>query len=56
MRRHDGAGWRPRHATPALQVFSLIMKRRSLAGSLIGGIPETEEMLDFCAEHYRRGH
>jgi uncharacterized zinc-type alcohol dehydrogenase-like protein len=31
--------------------FSLIMKRRSLAGSLIGGIPETQEMLDYCAEH-----
>jgi alcohol dehydrogenase (NADP+) len=30
---------------------SLIMKRRSLAGSLIGGIRETHEMLDFCAEH-----
>jgi uncharacterized zinc-type alcohol dehydrogenase-like protein len=27
------------------------MKRRSLAGSLIGGIEETQEMLDFCAEH-----
>ncbi len=27
------------------------MKRRSLSGSLIGGIPETQEMLDFCAEH-----
>ena len=27
------------------------MKRRSLAGSMIGGIPETQEMLDFCAEH-----
>ena len=26
-------------------------RRRSLAGSLIGGIPETQEMLDFCAEH-----
>ncbi len=36
---------------PSLQVFSLIMKRRSLAGSLIGGIPETQEMLDFCAGH-----
>lgn len=35
---------------PSPQVFSLIMKRRSLAGSLIGGIPETQEMLDFCAE------
>jgi uncharacterized zinc-type alcohol dehydrogenase-like protein len=27
------------------------MKRKTLAGSLIGGIPETQEMLDFCAEH-----
>jgi len=36
---------------PSPQVFSLIMKRRSLAGSMIGGIPETQEMLDFCAEH-----
>jgi uncharacterized zinc-type alcohol dehydrogenase-like protein len=31
--------------------FSLIMGRRSLAGSGIGGIRETQEMLDFCAEH-----
>jgi uncharacterized zinc-type alcohol dehydrogenase-like protein len=31
--------------------FSLIMPRRSLAGSAIGGIPETQEMLDYCAEH-----
>ncbi|MGB6346908.1 MAG: NAD(P)-dependent alcohol dehydrogenase [Methyloceanibacter sp.] len=30
---------------------ALIMKRRKLAGSLIGGIRETQEMLDFCAEH-----
>ena len=36
---------------PSPQVFNLIMKRRSLAGSLIGGIPETQEMLDFCARH-----
>ena len=34
-----------------LQVFSLIAKRRSFAGSTIGGIRETQEMLDFCAEH-----
>jgi len=34
---------------PSPQVFNLIAKRRSLAGSLIGGIPETQEMLDFCA-------
>jgi uncharacterized zinc-type alcohol dehydrogenase-like protein len=32
-------------------VFNLIMKRRQLAGSLIGGIAETQEMLDFCAQH-----
>jgi alcohol dehydrogenase (NADP+) len=31
--------------------FGLIMQRRSVGGSLIGGIPETQEMLDFCAEH-----
>ena len=30
---------------------SLIMGNKTLAGSLIGGIPETQEMLDFCAEH-----
>ncbi|TPQ40954.1 NAD(P)-dependent alcohol dehydrogenase [Cupriavidus pinatubonensis] len=36
---------------PSPQVFNLIMKRRSLAGSMIGGIPETQEMLDFCAKH-----
>ena len=31
--------------------FPLIGKRRSLAGSLIGGIKETQEMLDYCAKH-----
>ncbi len=31
--------------------FPFIMKRRSIIGSLIGGIKETQEMLDFCAEH-----
>ncbi|MEO7917734.1 MAG: NAD(P)-dependent alcohol dehydrogenase [Dokdonella sp.] len=34
-----------------LAAGSLIMRRRKLAGSLIGGIAETQEMLDFCAEH-----
>jgi uncharacterized zinc-type alcohol dehydrogenase-like protein len=34
-----------------LGVFSLLFKRRRLAGSAIGGIRETQEMLDFCAEH-----
>jgi uncharacterized zinc-type alcohol dehydrogenase-like protein len=31
--------------------FNLIMRRRSLAGSAIGGLAETQEMLDFCGEH-----
>jgi alcohol dehydrogenase (NADP+) len=35
----------------SVNVFSLILGRRSFAGSLIGGIRETQEMLDFCAEH-----
>ena len=34
-----------------VQAFSLIGKRRSVAGSLIGGIKETQEMLDYCAGH-----
>ena len=41
----------PASPHPSPQVFHLIMKRRKLAGSMIGGIPETQEMLDFCAEH-----
>ncbi|WP_219216956.1 NAD(P)-dependent alcohol dehydrogenase [Variovorax boronicumulans] len=36
---------------PSPGVFGLIGKRRSIAGSMIGGIPETQEMLDFCAQH-----
>jgi len=36
---------------PSPSVGNLIFKRRHLAGSLIGGIKETQEMLDFCAEH-----
>src|SRR6202050_2610957 len=34
-----------------VSAFNLLMRRRSLAGSGIGGIRETQEMLDFCAEH-----
>ena len=34
-----------------VQSFALIGNRRSLAGSLIGGIPQTQEMLDYCAAH-----
>lgn len=40
----------PPEPTP-VSAFPLIMGRRSLAGSLIGGLKETQEMLDFCAEH-----
>lgn len=41
----------PASPHPAPNVFGFIMKRRRLAGSLIGGIAETQEMLDFCAQH-----
>src|SRR3546814_12562845 len=41
----------PATPNPSPQVFHLVGKRRALAGSMIGGIPETQEMLDFCAEH-----
>lgn len=41
----------PAEPHPSPEVFSLIFKRRQLAGSLIGGIRETQEMLDFCAKH-----
>jgi uncharacterized zinc-type alcohol dehydrogenase-like protein len=36
---------------PAMNPFNLIFSRRQVAGSLIGGIRETQEMLDFCAAH-----
>jgi uncharacterized zinc-type alcohol dehydrogenase-like protein len=35
----------------SVSVFGLIFARRSFSGSLIGGIAETQEMLDFCGEH-----
>ncbi|MGI9132446.1 MAG: NAD(P)-dependent alcohol dehydrogenase, partial [Rhodoferax sp.] len=38
-------------APPTFNAFGLMMKRRSVSASLIGGIRETQEMLDFCAEH-----
>jgi alcohol dehydrogenase (NADP+) len=40
----------PEHPMP-IAAFDLIFKRRNFAGSLIGGIAETQEMLDFCAKH-----
>ena len=41
----------PAEPHPSPSVSHLVMKRRTLGGSLIGGIAETQEMLDFCAEH-----
>jgi uncharacterized zinc-type alcohol dehydrogenase-like protein len=41
----------PEHPHPSPDVGSLIFRRRAIAGSLIGGIAETQEMLDFCAKH-----
>jgi uncharacterized zinc-type alcohol dehydrogenase-like protein len=40
----------PEFPHPSPGVMNMILKRRSIAGSLIGGIAETQEMLDFCAE------
>jgi len=37
--------------TAAVHAFGLVMGRKRLAGSLVGGLPETQEMLDYCAEH-----
>ncbi len=36
---------------PALTGFSLMVNRRRIAGSVIGGMAETQEMIDFCAKH-----
>lgn len=36
---------------PALNAANLVVSRKVVAGSLIGGMPETQEVLDFCAEH-----
>ena len=41
----------PEHPHPSPSVGNLIFKRRAIAGSLIGGIAETQDMLDFCVEH-----
>ncbi len=40
----------PEHPMP-IAAFSLLMARRNFSGSAIGGIAETQEMLDFCAQH-----
>ncbi len=41
----------PEHPHPSPAIMPLIFKRRAIAGSLIGGIAETQEMLDFCGKH-----
>jgi uncharacterized zinc-type alcohol dehydrogenase-like protein len=41
----------PSDPHPSPNIANLIFRRRAIAGSLIGGIAETQEMLDFCAEH-----
>jgi uncharacterized zinc-type alcohol dehydrogenase-like protein len=41
----------PAEPHPSTEVFNLILKRRQIAGSLIGGIAQTQEMLDFCVKH-----
>jgi uncharacterized zinc-type alcohol dehydrogenase-like protein len=41
----------PEHPHPSPSVANLLTRRRSIAGSMIGGIPETQEMLDFCSAH-----
>jgi uncharacterized zinc-type alcohol dehydrogenase-like protein len=41
----------PDQPHPSPSVANLVFKRRSIVGSLIGGIAETQKMLDFCAEH-----
>jgi len=41
----------PEHGHPSPSVYNLVSRRRAIAGSMIGGIAETQEMLDFCAEH-----
>jgi uncharacterized zinc-type alcohol dehydrogenase-like protein len=40
----------PEHPHPSPNIGQLIFGRKAIAGSLIGGLPETQEMLDFCAE------
>lgn len=52
--RHDGTHilvGMPEPVNPPVDGGALIFGRRKLAGSLIGGLPETQEMLDFCGQH-----
>lgn len=53
--KHDGTMTllgAPAQPHPPVQIGGLIMRRRRISGSLIGGIRETQEMLDFCADNH----
>jgi uncharacterized zinc-type alcohol dehydrogenase-like protein len=41
----------PKDPHPSPNIANLLFKRRRIAGSIIGGIKETQEMLDFCGKH-----
>ena len=51
MQKHAGSLVGAPEKPLGVAAFGLIMGRRSLSGSLIGGLPETQEMLDFCGAH-----
>lgn len=44
-------GMLPLHAGPQMPTMLMLFRRLSVAGSLIGGIAQMQEMLDFCAQH-----
>ena len=50
-KRYAGAGWLSWCVGSVLNTVPLILGRRSVAGSVIGGIAETQEMMDFCGQH-----
>ena len=47
----QGAAFKNSAKPLPVSAFNLLIKRRQIAGSIIGGIRETQEMLDFCADH-----
>jgi uncharacterized zinc-type alcohol dehydrogenase-like protein len=51
LRRDGNITWSARRKSRCRRRFGLIFARRSFSGSLIGGIAETQEMLDFCGQH-----
>ena len=49
--REDGLHLKLTPLNPPVEAIPLVLGRRSILGSCIGGMPETQEVLDFCAEH-----